>query len=785
MPVEIMLRRSSSGRLLLGAILCSAVACDGPTDADRLRPIGALEIVSGDQQSGTVGEELPEGLEVLVLDVRGQPIEDYLVNFRVTSGGGEVFAGSSLSNAEGVARERWTLGTSTAEPHSVEARAIDGETGAPLIIATFTAEALPAAPDSIAPHSGSGQVGIIGRALPLPLIAKVTDRFGNPVPETPVSWVPANAEDEHSDELTGLAAATDAEGLATASWTLSLHAGDHAAFAVLSSSERAEFSAVGIAGPAARLAIDPDSLHFDAIGDTLDVSVVAFDADGNETPIQESRFTISDPSVATTSGRHVVSARQGSTSLSIRVDGIRDSIPVRVDQVAVSVRADADSAQLPMRGAVQLGADAVDRRGVPLPASDVQWQSMDPAVVAVDSTGLMTAVGPGRTEVVVRADGAVDGVPVWVTAFPAEDLATGAGTSCALVEGRPYCWGFFYRAESGAPAVLTPQPAPVPGAPGLAALFAESGGSSSELGGSVRCGLTSAGEAYCWGYQLPLDPREGIRPTQLSATRVVPGLNLSEMAVGNGFMCGLAQSASVFCWGNNDHGQLGSSAPSCASWESCGWTPVPVETDAHFRTVKAGNRFACALDLDGLAYCWGWNGGGQLGDGSTDMWRHEPGPVSGTARFVDLSLGAAHACGLTSEGEAYCWGDNESGALGLGSTASSAVPVPVDTGLRFTTIDAGEGHTCALAGTTAYCWGENEAGAVGDGSTTRRLSPTRVSGSIAFVELALASHSCGRATDLAMHCWGDNGLRQLGDGTREDRTVPVPVEWKPIVFGRD
>ena len=150
-----------------------------------------------------------------------------------------------------------------------------------------------------------------------------------------------------------------------------------------------------------------------------------------------------------------------------------------------------------------------------------------------------------------------------------------------------------------------------------------------------------------------------------------------------------------------------------------------------------------------------------------------------------LISGAAHACGLTSEGEAYCWGDNESGALGLGSTASSAVPVPVDTGLRFTTIDAGEGHTCALAGTTAYCWGENEAGAVGDGSTTRRLSPTRVSGSIAFVELALASHSCGRATDLAMHCWGDNGLRQLGDGTREDRTVPVPVEWKPIVFGRD
>src|SRR5687767_10480230 len=203
--------------LVRGALLAAAasLACDDSSSPER-SVVAALDVVDGDEQSGIVARELADPLVVRALDEDGRPVVDAVVNFRVISGGGSVFAGAAETNADGVAQERWTLGTSTAEPQTVEVRAVNNETGAPIVYATFTATPLPDAPAAVVQVDGNGQTGPAGTRLPDSLEVRVVDDFGNVVPDAAVQW----------RVLTGggaIAAGddrTDDEGIARASWTL-------------------------------------------------------------------------------------------------------------------------------------------------------------------------------------------------------------------------------------------------------------------------------------------------------------------------------------------------------------------------------------------------------------------------------------------------------------------------------------------------------------------------------------------------------------------------------------
>jgi alpha-tubulin suppressor-like RCC1 family protein len=192
--------------------------------------------------------------------------------------------------------------------------------------------------------------------------------------------------------------------------------------------------------------------------------------------------------------------------------------------------------------------------------------------------------------------------------------------------------------------------------------------------------------------------------------------------------------------------------------------------------IAAGGRHTCTLGGSGTTYCWGDNEFGQLGDGST-ITSATPVAVSGDHSFTALAAGGSHTCGLTSTGAAYCWGDNGSGQLGKSSDQPSATPVPVTGGLTFTAIAAGRNHTCALtAAGTAYCWGSNYQGQLGDGSATNASTPVAVTGGLSFGVLAAGgSHTCGLTATGAAHCWGDNSDGELGDGSATDASEPVAV----------
>ena len=149
--------------------------------------------------------------------------------------------------------------------------------------------------------------------------------------------------------------------------------------------------------------------------------------------------------------------------------------------------------------------------------------------------------------------------------------------------------------------------------------------------------------------------------------------------------------------------------------------------------VRGGIFHTCALHLNGAAYCWGGNEWGQIGNGTVtgnlEQAITSPAPVVGGLTFSSLSVGGFDACGLATDEQLYCWGNNSFGALGPNAGDRSATPVLFDTPLRFDKFSAGGLHVCGIsnAGGT-YCWGYAEYGQLGDGTTSNSSTPRLVVG---------------------------------------------------------
>jgi len=203
-----------------------------------------------------------------------------------------------------------------------------------------------------------------------------------------------------------------------------------------------------------------------------------------------------------------------------------------------------------------------------------------------------------------------------------------------------------------------------------------------------------------------------------------------------------------------------------------------------FRQISAGDLHTCGVTTDDRAYCWGANsdlafdvgGGGQLGDGTTVNYRLKPTAVAGGLRFLEVSAGTSHSCGITLDYRAYCWGENWVGQLGDGTTTRRYAPALVAGGRRFRQISAGYKHSCGVSTTNvAFCWGSNEHGIMGSGGPSS-LVPLRVARGLQFRRVIAAfSHTCGTTTDNVGYCWGLNSDGQLGDGTRTSRSKPAAV----------
>lgn len=334
-------------------------------------------------------------------------------------------------------------------------------------------------------------------------------------------------------------------------------------------------------------------------------------------------------------------------------------------------------------------------------------------------------------------------------------VAPGANASCGVsTTGAGYCWGSNNLGQLGNGATTS---ATSPNKLNTSVLF------KSVTVGTLQyfaCGLSTTGAAYCWGYNDYGQLGNGNFTNTVSPSLVTGNLTFTALTAGDGGQaCGLVASGAAYCWGYNGSGQLGNGSVAYTS------TPTLVTGGLSFSMISAGeNGATCGVTTAGAGYCWGFNADGELGNG-TKVGTNAPVPVSGGFTFKSISTGYSSACGLTTAGAAYCWGDNTYGELGNGSTTASTTPVAVGGGLIFSAVSVGDAYACGLTTTgIGYCWGYNGQGQLGIGSSVRSATPVAVFGGLTFASISAGyASACAVTSGGAAYCWGDNAFGELGD----------------------
>jgi alpha-tubulin suppressor-like RCC1 family protein len=253
-------------------------------------------------------------------------------------------------------------------------------------------------------------------------------------------------------------------------------------------------------------------------------------------------------------------------------------------------------------------------------------------------------------------------------------------------------------------------------------------------------------------------------------------LRFSLVTAGYFHSCGLDLAGRAYCWGGNTWGTLGDGSVAASN------RPVAVAGGYQFATIESGAGHTCGVTDSGQIYCWGLNDEGQAGQNWVEPAIVEPTRLPGAQFWVDVSAGHDHSCALTHDGAAWCWGDNFTGQLGSGDTfAKSFQPVRVASSEAFTKVVAGYYQSCALAESgRMLCWGRNDEGQIGDGSTENRLTPVQVDGDLTFRALGGGdAFMCGITTQGSTWCWGSNRNGEQGDPALPNQYVPARVEGLP------
>ncbi|HEU0015228.1 MAG TPA: Ig-like domain-containing protein [Longimicrobium sp.] len=392
------------------ALVLSACSDGGPTSTAPADNVSFV-IVSGDGQSGPPGAELPQPLVVRAVDGAGNPVPGRHVAFKVISGGGSMYLGAGVSDANGIVKDYWTLGTVAADSQRVEARSIDPATGAKQVFGVFRATigGEPVRVDSSGAYAH--YTGQVGKVVPFPYYVQLEDQYGNPVRRAGVAvkWTPSG-----DGTMFRTTTYTDSLGRTGVRWYFGTVAGPQTLSAQVVGGEPARvlFTGTAVPGPAVSVDIEPDSVHFTAFGQLDTVTVTAVDQYGNATPRTWSQTS---PGVVhlrnlAPPGMVLQAAGNGRAYVIVTSGSIADSTVVVVRQEAATISfSESLPSSVKVGGTVNVkyytGARDANNHYISSANTRFTWSITNPSVATINANGILTAHAPGSVKAIATMDG--------------------------------------------------------------------------------------------------------------------------------------------------------------------------------------------------------------------------------------------------------------------------------------------------------------------------------------------------------------------------------------------
>ncbi len=356
-------------------------------------------------------------------------------------------------------------------------------------------------------------------------------------------------------------------------------------------------------------------------------------------------------------------------------------------------------------------------------------------------------------------------------------LALAGGHTCAIKnrDGSLWCWGLNSNGQLGD--LTTNDTSSFRG-------ISSEDWISVALGDKHSCGILADNKIMCWGINLSGQLGNGSTAQSSEPLDITPDTDWLLVDTGTNHTCAIRDDRSLWCWGDNSRSQLGDgNIADPGDLDGNNLTlPKQIGTQTDWTAISLGDEFSCGIrtisDTDKRIYCWGDNSDGQLGQDplSLDPVSAPLQESSSLADWDNLATGYNHSCAIKQDQTLHCWGDNQYGQLGQGTTSDSFIPLPISAGggNLWTDVATGNGHTCGIKDdATLWCWGNNAIGQLGVGNTSHLATPTQISHDNDWLSVFAGNGTtCAIDSEHIGFCWGQNENGQLGNGVSTDTDRP-------------